>query len=210
MKKRLFSLGYFGSIDWWAAVVQCPHAVLEAHESYIKQSYRNRCYIDSPNGNLLLNVPVTSAKNKLITTVEISHQENWAAKHKQALRTTYRNSAFYETIAPAFFDILDEKPVKLWDLNLRLFKEIAFWLRLETKISVSEKWENKPENVEDCREVFDPKKASKTKALLPYPQVFDHKNGFSQNLFILDLLFNEGPAAFDYLKEVEFVFSPPS
>jgi hypothetical protein len=34
----------------------------------------------------------------------------------------------------------------------------------------------------------------------PYTQVFDEKHGFLNNLSILDLLFNEGRHAVDYLK----------
>ena len=35
-----------------------------------------------------------------------------------------------------------------------------------------------------------------------YPQVFDHKTGFKKELSILDLLFNEGPLAWDYLQQL--------
>jgi hypothetical protein len=35
----------------------------------------------------------------------------------------------------------------------------------------------------------------------PYTQVFGEKHGFINNLSILDLLFNEGRFALDYLKE---------
>ena len=33
-----------------------------------------------------------------------------------------------------------------------------------------------------------------------YTQVFDDKHGFINNLSVLDLLFNEGPNALDYLE----------
>jgi hypothetical protein len=37
----------------------------------------------------------------------------------------------------------------------------------------------------------------------PYPQVFEEKHGYINNLSILDLLFNEGRYALDYLKKQE-------
>ena len=37
--------------------------------------------------------------------------------------------------------------------------------------------------------------------LTPYTQVFGEKHGFINNLSVLDLLFNEGRFALDYLKE---------
>ena len=38
-----------------------------------------------------------------------------------------------------------------------------------------------------------------------YTQVFDDKHGFLSNLSILDLLFNEGKYALDYLKNQKFL-----
>ena len=36
-----------------------------------------------------------------------------------------------------------------------------------------------------------------------YPQVFEDRHGFIPNLSVLDLLFNEGPSARDYLQALE-------
>ena len=38
-----------------------------------------------------------------------------------------------------------------------------------------------------------------------YPQVFDDKHGFINNLSVLDLLFNEGKFAMDYLKNQKLI-----
>ena len=40
----------------------------------------------------------------------------------------------------------------------------------------------------------------------PYTQVFENKHGFINNLSILDLLFNEGRYAVDYLKQQRLNF----
>jgi hypothetical protein len=39
----------------------------------------------------------------------------------------------------------------------------------------------------------------------PYTQVFEEKHGFLNNLSILDLLFNEGRYALDYLKSQKLI-----
>jgi len=39
----------------------------------------------------------------------------------------------------------------------------------------------------------------------PYPQVFEEKEGFLSNLTVLDLLFNEGKFALDYLKNQKLI-----
>ena len=38
-----------------------------------------------------------------------------------------------------------------------------------------------------------------------YTQVFDDKHGFINNLSVLDLLFNEGKYAMDYLKKQQLI-----
>ena len=50
----------------------------------------------------------------------------------------------------------------------------------------------------DYRNLINGKKD--TTLLDPYTQVFGYKHGFINNLSILDLLFNEGKYALDYLK----------
>ena len=44
-------------------------------------------------------------------------------------------------------------------------------------------------------------KKEKDWSMEPYPQVFEERHGFIPNLSILDLLFNEGTNALDYLKD---------
>jgi hypothetical protein len=53
-------------------------------------------------------------------------------------------------------------------------------------------------NFKDFRDLANGKKD--TTIITPYTQVFDDKHGFINNLSILDLLFNEGRYALDYLK----------
>jgi hypothetical protein len=42
-----------------------------------------------------------------------------------------------------------------------------------------------------------------------YPQVFQEKEGFLNNLSVLDLLFNEGKFALDYLKSQKLNYKKP-
>ena len=54
-------------------------------------------------------------------------------------------------------------------------------------------------SVIDLRHLVEGKKDNST--FQNYTQVFDDKYGFINNLSVLDLLFNEGKYAMDYLKE---------
>ena len=61
-----------------------------------------------------------------------------------------------------------------------------------------------PENLNDQRVLVNSKR--KTMANLdPYIQVFESKYDFISNLSILDLLFNKGPSALEYLQHQKFI-----
>lgn len=199
---------YLGPIDYWAAWLRRPAGQWEAWESFPKQSYRNRCYINSPNGPLKLTVPVHHQPPRESGRIRISHQRPWQRTHLQALRTSYAQSPFYETIGSGLETIIKNPPPTLWELNRSLALRILHWLRQPEEIPATAAWKAQPPNTKDWREAFHPKKASPVKHFPPYWQNFRHKHGFQANLSIIDLLMNEGPAAGAYLQQLEFVFSP--
>jgi len=54
----------------------------------------------------------------------------------------------------------------------------------------------------DLREAFSPKKEIKNTSFPAYYQVFSTKFPFAVDLSVLDLIFNEGPEATNYLKQI--------
>ena len=201
MKSALFSITYWGPISYYAKVLEYNDIVLEAKESFVKQTYRNRTYVDGPNGALMLNLSVNHQSSRQIDLITLNQSENWAQKHWQALQTSYGSSPFFDAIS-ADLEALYQKPYqRLWDLNMDTFKLVCKWLRIQPQLKYSQDWQAVNHELEDYRSAFHPK--IKLARNLPYyPQVFEHKAGFKENLSILDLICNEGPAAFDYLKQL--------
>ncbi len=198
----LFSMTYLGPVAWYARLLSCDRVVLEACESWQKQTYRNRCYIDSPNGALMLNVPVQhTGQKKTAGHTLVSLENNWPARHWQAIQTTYNSSPFFEILGPELRPFYRNIPSRLFDWNLQLLRLMLNWLQVEIPVEVSDVWEASLAGKEDYRESFHPKREEYTE-LPVYPQVFQSKFGFRPNLSIIDLLFNEGPAAYDYLKQL--------
>ncbi len=194
-----FSTAYLPPIDWFRSVLKYNTICLEQHESWQKQTYRNRCYILGPNGVQMLNIPILHNEHKdVMGTVEISYAENWQRTHWQAIKTAYGSSPFFEILGPELEEFYTKKITRLFDWNLELIKLMLNWLDVDKHISLSSGWNPTVEN--DYREDFHPKRKS-TSDFAPYPQVFTSDDNFAPNLSIIDLLFNEGPAAFDYLKE---------
>lgn len=195
--KGYFSTAYLPPIAWFARARQYDELVLEKHESWQKQSYRSRCYILGPNGPQMLNIPILhNAAKEHIGTVEISYRENWQHTHWQAIRTAYGGAPFYEVLAPDLEQIFCQKENRLFDWNLKLLRLMMRWLQMDQEISFTESWHN--DLPHDHREEFHPKRPLQQN-FKKYPQVFDDQQAFAPNLSVLDLLMNEGPAAWDYL-----------
>ena len=49
---------YFGPVQWYQKMHRYDSILLECHDSFIKQTYRNRCVIPTANGVQALTVPV--------------------------------------------------------------------------------------------------------------------------------------------------------
>lgn len=195
----LFSLCYFGPISYYKDILSCQKITFENFESWQKQSYRNRMYIDGPNDKLMLNIPIEHKGGKqFYRDIKISYKDNWVNKHWQALKTSYNGSPFFEILGPDILNVLLKKPEYLFELNLELNQLVFQWLNIKIEIDHSQEWKLNPSPLIDFREKHHPKKKLDMKFEV-YPQVFKHKADFKPNLSILDLLFNEGPASFGYL-----------
>ncbi len=199
MSKGRFSLAYWGPIDYYSKLIKQEKVCFEQCESFPKQSYRNRCYIDSPNGKLMLNFPVDHSSKDYIKDTRIKRNENWQQKHWQAFKSSYGGSPFFDALAPEIEAFYKKEWIYLLDLNIECHKLISKWLVLKIDFDLSKDWQLELDDEIDFRDAFHPKIPSPVESQ-NYPQVFSHKHGFIQNLSVLDLLFNEGPAAYDHLQ----------
>ena len=154
----------------------------------------NRYNIAGPNNIQTLTVPITQDdKHNPITQVRINYNENWIRDHKHAWQTAYGKSPFFEYYDYRFWSILDAQPVMLSDLiypwNQLLFAQLG----LSSYESASMKIQ---QNIIQIK---------------PYPQVFDVKFGFRSEVSGIDLLFNQGPLAKEYLSQylpTNTIFAP--
>jgi hypothetical protein len=199
--KILIHPTYFPSISHYIAMIQADSVTFEMEDNFQKQTNRNRMYIYSPNGVQLLNIPVKHAveKHQKYKDVRIENDFGWQKNHFKSLEAAYRTSPFFEYFEDDFRPLFEKKHEFLMDLNLEVFELVnnSLGINIETKKTIE--FFHEATNYNDLRHLVNGKKD--TIKLEEYTQVFNEKHGFLNNLSILDLLFNEGRYAVDYLKK---------
>lgn len=192
----IFSTAYLPPISYFIALKNSENVWLEAHENYVKQSYRNRCKIATANGIETLSIPVESNKGEKasIRDVRISPHDNWQQTHWRAITSAYRNSPFFDYYEDDFRPFYEKSWTFLWDYNQELLTLVLNLLDIELTIKLTENFRSDYLDSNDLREIIHPKKEP-VFISKPYYQVFENKFGFQEDLSIVDLLFNMGNEA---------------
>src|SRR5512138_482726 len=118
----LLSTAYLPPLDYFHLITNAGEIVLESKENYIKQTYRNRCYILSSHGAHLLSVPVyEGSRHKVaVKEVRIDYSKRWQQVHLRAIVSSYRCSPYFDFFYEPLENIINRKFELLWDLNLEL------------------------------------------------------------------------------------------
>lgn len=200
MNNILIHPGYFPSISHFVAIAQSDLVTFEMDDNFQKQTNRNRMYIYSPNGIQLLNIPIKHSKEAHQKTKDVRLETafDWQKQHFKSLEAAYRTSPFFEYFEDDIAPIFQKKHTFLMDLNLETMSVVSKCLGLEFDYNETEEYFREVTDKIDLRGLINGKKD--TSVFEPYTQVFGEKHGYLNNLSILDLLFNEGRYALDYLK----------
>jgi hypothetical protein len=207
----LISSAYLPPVPYFAKMIGAgQQLVLEQHEHFVKQSYRNRCCILSANGILPLSIPVLHSKkaHQFIRDIKISYDFDWQKVHWKSIESAYRCSPFFEFFEDELRPYFQKKQLFLFELNLELLHLMLKFLSLKNEIQLSLSFEKKSETMEDFRNKLHPRQLNSAKITRPlhsYTQVFQTKFEFIPDLSILDLLFNTGPQATVFLQRYSCV-----
>ncbi len=209
MKTAILSSAYFAPVQWYQKLNRYENIVIEQHDNFIKQTYRNRCVIATTQGLQALTIPVERPSDARLDKTQlkdicISDHGNWRHLHWKALLSAYGESPFFEYYADDIHPFYEKKYKFLLDFNMEINAKMMELLDIEkSSLSLSNEYssyEGDSDTV-DFREVIRPKHPGEDKEWQPkkYYQVYQQKFGFQPNLSILDLLFNEGNEAVYYL-----------
>ena len=192
---------YFPSISHFVAMAKADAVTFEMEDNFQKQTNRNRMYIYSPNGIQLLNIPIKHSKEVRQKTKDVRLETafDWQKQHFKSLEAAYRTSPFFEYYEDAIAPIFTKKHTFLMDLNFETIEIVKKCLGLTFEENKTIEYFHEVPNFDDYRILANGKKDNAT--FEEYTQVFEEKHGYLNNLSILDLLFNEGRYALEYLKK---------
>jgi hypothetical protein len=224
----LLSTTYFGPIQWYQKLYRADEVWIEQHESFQKQTYRNRCVIATTQGTQVLTVPVEAPSclpplgevalsalstspsgGRQVGATRISDHGNWRHLHWNALKSAYGDSPFFMYYEDDLRPFFERRWDYLFDFNEAIREKICELLDIHPNVHYTNAY--LPSHVgegtgagpviSDFRNTINPKHPAPDPDFEPrrYYQVYEAKHGFQPNLSIVDLLFNMGPESIFYL-----------
>ncbi len=180
-----------------STIVRHSRLLIEAHEHYQKRSFRNRIYLNGPQGRTLFTIPLEKGKNEQmkIKEVRIAHDVAWPSIFLKLIRSNYGSAPYFEFVIDDLNVLFMKNWKYLWDLNLGLWEIMTKLLHLSIEINTTDTYNQRPSpGVLDLRGQFLPSKSFFSSNMSQeYQQVFSDKHGFVPHLSILDLFMCCGP-----------------
>lgn len=200
MKVAYLSSAYLAPVEYYSKLLNYDKIFIEQHDHYMKQTYRNRCTIAGPEGELALSIPTVKPEGPKcpMKDIRISDHGNWRHLHWNAIESAYNSTPFFEYYKDDFRPFDEKKYEFLTDFNEELCRLVCELIDIQPAIERTKEYKTDfAPNEIDFREAIHPKKdfhrTDPEFIPQPYYQVFEARHGFLPNLSIIDLLFNMGP-----------------
>jgi len=195
MKTIVADIQYFPLVDFFSRLLSHDKLVIEAHEHYQKQTFRNRSHILTANGVQILVVPVLKSNSLAIKDIKIDYSQRWQQIHLRAIQAAYGKAPYFEHYIDAFSKTILSKPVFLFDMNVDILSICLKALKLDISLDFTSSFTKRQvECINDIRGIIIPQNKVPTEeernSDSQYFQLFGSK--FVNNLSVLDLVFNEG------------------
>lgn len=226
MKVLITQSNYIPWKGYFDAINQADLFVLYDDMQYTKRDWRNRNRIKTPNGTQWLSIPV-QVKGRFfqkINETEIADPD-WPQRHWQSIAHHYRKAPYFREYGPLIEDLYRSATHPcLSHINFHFLTSIADLLGIATPFRWSSEFELRGDKSEKLLHICLDLKATHYLSgpaardyldvdlfrqngidvvwldysdYPEYPQLFEP---FEHGVSIIDLLFNTGPAAREYMK----------
>lgn len=186
---------YLPPVSWFINAIQSDEVQLCTGIEYRKNLKLNRCRVAGANGIILLSVPLEQGRQQhgLVKEIKISSAHSWQKIHLNSIFSAYGKAPFFIYYADGLKRLFSEEKLLLTDWNYVLLQYCFQCLKLSIPLVLNEET-----SVGELTTV-----QNSTSSILPrYPQVFEDRHGFISDLSIIDLIFNLGPDARNYLRKL--------
>lgn len=216
-------IGYFGMID------TADIFVIYDDVQFVKKSWQQRNKIKMQDNPRLLTVPVTHNYLQTINEAKINNlknwDKNWNQKHWRAIHSSYIKAPFFEDYSSEIKEIYDKKWQSLCDMNIYIIKELSRYLKIHEPKFIKSSMMEGIEGVKTDRVLNILKEIGADEFVCnPGAKVYIEKSKFEDEnidfywfefkhpvypqlgkefipfLSVIDLLFNTGPKAKDYIR----------
>ena len=123
--------GYFDFID------SVDQFVFYDDVQYSKGSWRNRNKVKTPKGPRWLTVPVKYRYPALICETQVDYSSRWEEHHHNVFWENYRTAPFFTDASDILREGLGYRDQTISALNIRLIKLICRYLKIGTRLVVS-------------------------------------------------------------------------
>jgi hypothetical protein len=209
---------YLPGISYFCKILQSDTFIFLDSVQFSKGNWTNRNRIKSPQGELLLSIPVlTKGKSlQLISEMEIVHRNDWRKKNLKSIYQNYSKAPFFHDIIPIMEEIYSIEWENLSQMNCHIIKKLCNVLGINKEFHLASKLGGDDRRATDLliflvlqvggdvylsgqggRKYMETEKFAAQRIELrfqeftPVPYCQQH-GGFIANLSIIDLLFNEG------------------
>ncbi len=224
MTVSILQSNYIPWKGYFDLIAQSDVFVIYDEVQYTKNDWRNRNIIKTQNGPQWITIPVkqNSLGQKIYETEALKF--NWYKKHMNALQANYGKTKYFKEYKKLFFDIYERGDMNLSVINKQFIEAICSALEIQTKIIDSRSLDLVGDRQERLIDACEKLNASTylsgpaAKSYLEedkfnekgikvmwmdysnYTEYFQLSPPFVHEVSILDLIFNEGPNARNFLK----------
>ncbi len=196
VKKLLIAPHFLPSLSFYRQIYNYDKIYLDCGIYYEKQSFWNRCYIPTIQGEKKIVIPIIHSIKKVpLRMVKVDYSGSWHKKTERTISTIYGSAPYYFAVCDLLFPILIKKHKYLIDINLEVIEVFKRFLSFPIQEKIDSYKKKPPIGVEDVRSVIHPKReCSFEKLHLPkYYSPFENKVTWRTSL--IDILFYEGTSS---------------